>query len=140
MLRLVYRSTASHAFTQPELLHLLNSSRRRNQMANITGVLLYHKGHFFQVLEGPDDVVRSVYTRICNDPRHRFVQILFEESAAERLFDSWSMGFVPVESLPNSEQQSFTDLLLNSAQANAILPQPSMIRLLLKTFRTAPAQ
>ncbi|HYF65181.1 MAG TPA: BLUF domain-containing protein [Herpetosiphonaceae bacterium] len=135
MLRLVYISTARRAFEQSELLALLRNSQRNNARREITGILLYHHNQFFQVLEGPEEAVRAVYARIAEDPRHQTVTKLYEERPAERLFGDWTMGFLPAESLAPAERLDFTSIL---ATADRQLPERSVVRLLLKTFRAAP--
>lgn len=92
--QLVYRSKASHPFTQDELLALLGKARQHNSEKNITGILLYGYNHFIQLLEGEDELVRELYfQRIHRDPRHHSVKILQESPVKKRLFAQWSMGF-----------------------------------------------
>ncbi len=57
MIRLTYASTATKDFKTEELLELLKSCRINNGAKNITGILLYSHGTFFQVLEGDEAVV-----------------------------------------------------------------------------------
>lgn len=135
MLRLVYISTARQKFEQTELIELLRKSQRNNARREITGLLLYHHNQFFQVLEGPEDVVRGVYTAISQDPRHHAVMKLYEERTTERLFADWTMGFLPTDELAPADRLDFTSML---TQADRQLPERSVVRLLLKTFRAAP--
>jgi hypothetical protein len=135
MLRLVYISTARHKFEQADLLELLRTSQRNNARREITGILLYHHNQFFQVLEGPEDAVRAVYAMIAQDQRHQAVMKLYEERPTERLFADWTMGFLPTEELAPAQRLDFTTML---ATADRQLPERSVVRLLLKTFRAAP--
>ena len=52
MIRLTYASTALKEWSPEELLKLLKDCRKNNGAKNITGILLYANGSFFQVLEG----------------------------------------------------------------------------------------
>jgi hypothetical protein len=51
---LAYTSIASHHMAHEELLALLAQSRKNNLPTDITGMLLYMEGCFFQVLEGEE--------------------------------------------------------------------------------------
>lgn len=61
MIRLTYASTATHKWSAEDLLKLLKQCRTNNGAKNITGILLYTNGTFFQVLEGDEATVESVY-------------------------------------------------------------------------------
>ena len=49
MIRLTYASTAIKEWSPEDLLKLLKECRTNNGAKNITGILLYSKGTFFQV-------------------------------------------------------------------------------------------
>jgi hypothetical protein len=76
------------------LRSILATSRARNAIADVTGVLMLKDGWFGQVLEGPEDVVSTTFTRIKRDDRHRAVSLLAFEPIAERGFPQWPMGYV----------------------------------------------
>ena len=52
MIHLIYVCSASKEMTEDELLRLLEYARARNLKQNVTGMLLYAGGNFFQALEG----------------------------------------------------------------------------------------
>jgi hypothetical protein len=54
---LVYVSSAVNLFSDEDLIQLLEVSRRNNEKAEITGLLLYSSGNFMQTLEGPEKAV-----------------------------------------------------------------------------------
>lgn len=76
-----------------ELAELLQKSREDNDRLGLSGMLLYSEGHFFQVLEGPADVVGALYARIEQDTRHDQVTAIIREPISKRHFDAWTMGF-----------------------------------------------
>jgi hypothetical protein len=94
---MVYVSAATKPFTQMGLRELLLKARTHNTSAGATGLLLYHKLSFFQILEGYAEDVTTLFSRIERDPRHDRVMLLSRKDAAERNFGAWSMGFVAVE-------------------------------------------
>jgi Sensors of blue-light using FAD len=93
LIHCIYASAAKAPLEQGELARLLAQARIRNAMANLTGLLLYADGSFFQVLEGPAAVVDELYARIEFDPRHDQVTQIIREPIHRRTFVDWSMGF-----------------------------------------------
>lgn len=89
----VYSSAASHALSDEELNDILVASRRNNYRDNVTGLLLYVEGNFFQVLEGKQDNVEALYERILRDPRHSRVVQLVSGYHPTRQFPNWTMAF-----------------------------------------------
>jgi hypothetical protein len=90
----IYVSTASHSFQAEELVELVLEARLKNERLNITGVLLYMAGRFFQVLEGETGDVEGVYASIVADKRHRDVTQIIFETIPKRSFGDWSMSLV----------------------------------------------
>ena len=76
---------------------ILESAVRHNQKNGVTGMLLYSKRRFLQVLEGELSAVDETYNRIITDNRHHKIVLLLKENIASLSFDSWSMGFRHLE-------------------------------------------
>jgi hypothetical protein len=94
VLQLIWVSAAVRPFSPDELEQLLKRSRAANQARGITGLLLYHKESFLQLMEGPSLEVESVFENvILKDPRHTDVAVLLRRTVGERSFPDWSMGF-----------------------------------------------
>jgi hypothetical protein len=111
MISLTYLSTATTPFSLPDLAELLDTTRRTNQAAGLTGMLLYAGGHFIQTLEGPAETVDETFTRIERDPRHRDIIVALREDIEERTFPDWSMGFEQLTSEQAIELPGFSDYL-----------------------------
>jgi hypothetical protein len=90
----IYVSTASRSFHPHELVELVSAAREKNKRLNITGVLLYMGGRFFQVLEGESAAVEDVYASIVADTRHKEVTQIIFETISKRSFEDWSMSLV----------------------------------------------
>jgi hypothetical protein len=90
--QLLYISTASRPMLRIDVEQILFTARRYNDKSGVTGMLISSPSHFMQVLEGDEAVVRQVYERICEDPRHRAHVILRETDVAERQFGEWTMA------------------------------------------------
>lgn len=94
MIRLIYASRASRSLDGPALDRLAERARQRNAHADVTGLLLFLKGEFLQILEGPDGAVAGIFESIRRDPRHQRVKLLYREPVSVRLFASWPLGVV----------------------------------------------
>ena len=81
-----------------EVDRILATARRRNPSMGVTGALLFNQNRFAQVLEGPQEAIQDLFTRIQLDERHSEVHLLAFEEVTERTFASWSMAFVGEDS------------------------------------------
>lgn len=107
---LVYISSATNEFAEKELRDLLKISRANNSAQQITGLLLYGGGNFFQVLEGTRASVEALFTKIMADPRHKGGIRLLTKEAPVRRFPDWSMGYKRLSDQEFAES-GFSDLL-----------------------------
>lgn len=72
---------------------ILERSRRNNEAADLTGLLLFSSGSFMQALEGPHDALQAAFERIEKDPRHHGLITLLDREVPARAFPDWSMGW-----------------------------------------------
>jgi uncharacterized Fe-S cluster-containing MiaB family protein len=93
MLQLIYASRETTEFGEKPLGALLEKAREHNEQNNITGFLLYISGNFLQVLEGPDEAVKTIFNSIEQDARHSSLKVIAKNEIQEREFDNWSMAF-----------------------------------------------
>jgi hypothetical protein len=113
---IVYVSQAAKPFTEDQLADLLSHSRNRNTKDGITGLLIYRfnddfsRGNFVQVLEGPEESLENVWSRISKDKRHHTVVVVEEGSIDSRMFGSWSMGFKNIDAKELKQFEGFSDL------------------------------
>jgi len=92
---LVYfsRSTVEPGRVEAEIRSILDSARRQNSKRDVTGALLFSRGFFAQVLEGPLSSIQSTLEKIRTDTRHTDVSVLNCRPVAKRSFASWSMAY-----------------------------------------------
>ncbi|MGZ8193711.1 MAG: BLUF domain-containing protein, partial [Methylobacter sp.] len=109
MIRLTYASTAINEWSPEELLSLLKTCRTNNGAKNITGILLYAKGTFFQVLEGDEATINNLYRVIEKDKRHKDVTLIEKQPITERAFPYWSMGFEKIDSKALNKMEGLND-------------------------------
>lgn len=93
LIHCVYSSTASSNFKESDIPGLLAQIRENNGRLEVTGMLLYIEGSFFQVLEGRPHVVDALIRTIQTDSRHTRITIVIREPIPRRDFSGWTMGF-----------------------------------------------
>jgi hypothetical protein len=125
---ILYQSeSVSKSLATQDLAEILKTSRLNNSKRNITGMLMYFKGEFVQILEGEEDTVSNVFSlAIKNDRRHFGVKLITQGQIAHRSFGDWSMGFVGDEELQArvnfSTHALIMDLLSQEAKRSAQTP------------------
>ena len=100
--QIMYSSQATKPMTITGLKEILEDARTGNQARNVTGVLVYVDGVFFQILEGDKDIVRNLMASIASDSRHQSVKVFYEAEVDVQAFESWSMAYLS----PTAEQMS----------------------------------
>lgn len=95
--QLVY-SSRPFGFDEAMLNGILTGARHFNTAHEITGALICRHDLFLQLLEGPEDIVDSLYQRINIDPRHLEVQKLLTRQIDKRMFPEWAMRSDPAQS------------------------------------------
>jgi hypothetical protein len=96
MHHIIYLSQAALAFSDALLQDLLLQARRHNAEMSVTGILCYGNQQFMQVIEGPEEVVRALYERIKQDPRHYAVTTYADKEIDQRAFAGWGMAYQPL--------------------------------------------
>lgn len=97
MIQILYVSAARSGLTDADIQQILTTSRRNNEAAGLTGLLLHLDRAFLQVLEGAEDAVRACANRIGRDPRHNMIMTLLDRQTDHRDFGRWSMGYDALE-------------------------------------------
>lgn len=90
--QLTYISTARPSIILADMETILQISRRNNERAQVTGLLIFDGKRFLQALEGPMEAVEATFSRIAVDPRHRALVKLSSRHVTDREFGDWSMG------------------------------------------------
>jgi len=118
---LLYRSvTVPNLQTNDELKNILSASRRKNSAAEITGMLIYYRGEFIQILEGSKQSIDDIYgNHIAKDLRHTKINILARNSISSRSFEKWSMELVESEEIETKYPATLNGLLMKMFNAGA---------------------
>jgi hypothetical protein len=103
---------------------IAEASTKNNKVDDITGVLCYGNGYFFQCVEGSEQVLTNLKNRLLIDDRHKDLQILEFSAITERRFKDWWLRSIILErwmttepevkalnSWSADEKQQFLDIL-----------------------------
>jgi Sensors of blue-light using FAD len=115
LVELLYCSVSeTPQLTNVDLDHILASARRRNALEKITGMLLYYRGEFVQILEGEKKSVENMYEKFIGpDPRHTALNKVYQNTISHRSFSEWSMGFVGAAEIESPMPSSVMGILMN---------------------------
>jgi signal transduction histidine kinase len=108
--QLIYASKAVDNLCENDLIAILTTARKFNQLSYITGMLIYHHGFFLQIIEGEKaDIINLFYSQITNDKRHHNISVFHEGYALKREFPNWQMGFYGTAGHENYSLLAITD-------------------------------
>lgn len=97
-----YVSDASMELKNEDLTLLYEQTVQNNYRLDVTGVLIYKDGSFFQILEGKKQTLISLFEKIKMDTRHSHVITLFSKESV-RIFEDYQTGFSIVDSYEGLE-------------------------------------
>lgn len=112
---IVYVSSATELLSSDALRDLLSVSRRNNAAVGIGGILLYWDGNFLQYIEGPDDQLDLLMSKVAQDPRHNGLIVLERENIESRAFPDWTMAFERMKGTDDGQSDYLSDGLLRAA-------------------------
>jgi hypothetical protein len=96
----VYCSRAAEGVDDAEVDRMVEWSKRRNLARDITGVLVFGSGVFFQWIEGPPAQVKDLIASLHGDPRHYDIVSLDRSvDQRERLYPNWQMELVGADDI-----------------------------------------
>jgi len=136
LISVLYVSSATANFTDEQLIDFLRSWRDHNSERHITGFLLYEKGNFIQVLEGPESDTNHLVDTIQSDSRNNGMIILWRRAITQREFSTWSMGFRKVSELAPEDQPTFSSLLEDATQEENFRNHPGSSHKMLAQFKS----
>ncbi|PKP11207.1 MAG: hypothetical protein CVU08_12610 [Bacteroidetes bacterium HGW-Bacteroidetes-3] len=90
---IAYVSQQTHILTDLDIKNLLEICRKNNLQNKISGMLIYFDGTFVQFLEGSEERIDILFSKIENDKRHQKIVLLLEGFSEKREFSEWSMAY-----------------------------------------------
>jgi EAL domain-containing protein (putative c-di-GMP-specific phosphodiesterase class I) len=133
LIHLIYNSVATSSEAAADVQDILRTSRVNNAASQVTGMLLFAEGSYFQVLEGAPAAVDETFARVAKDPRHTRVTIIIREPIARRSFAEWTMGLASLSAADIERETGLNDLF----QGGKVLTQvdSGRARKLLEAFK-----
>ncbi|QBM76573.1 BLUF domain-containing protein [Sphingomonas sp. AAP5] len=106
----VYCSRAAEGVDDAEVGRMVEWAQRRNVARDITGVLVFGSGVFFQWIEGPPAEVETLIVSLHSDPRHNdIVELDRCVEKRERLYPNWQMELVGADDIRTVLQDALED-------------------------------
>lgn len=106
--RLIYASTISDTFTVDDIKPIMESAKKNNPDAGLTGLLYFNRRYFLQCIEGSRTEINRTYNKILLDNRHKDLMILSYQEIVERQFANWQMGYLPESDLTQNAYIHFS--------------------------------
>ena len=91
LMSLTYRSRASVPWSENDLHQIERVADSRNRSENISGVIVYDDGNFFQWLEGPTESLTRVWDSVQRDSRHADIRVSSAGPTRSRVFGDFGM-------------------------------------------------
>ena len=95
--RSTFESTEINNKIEPNVARILAKSRTNNRINGLVGVLYFGDGIFFQCLEGEEDAVNTLLTKLEADSRHKDLKIISKKYIDKLSFGDWAMKFAPLD-------------------------------------------
>ena len=87
---IAYVSSKNSSISEAEVHTVLKNSCNYNNKNDITGLLVYSEGNFFQLIEGEENIIKELYyNTIINDPRHKNIISFVETEIHNSAFDGF---------------------------------------------------
>lgn len=128
--QLSYMSKSKTPLSNKELEELLATARQHNVQEKITGILVYNKGVFLQLLEGEENQVRRLFAKIESDERHHGIHNFFENFTPKRVFENWSMAYQNTECYEPDIVQRLQDLVFQFHQTDIVATRQEWMSIL----------
>jgi hypothetical protein len=130
--RLCYLSKPAKPFTAEDLDDIESKSITANNERDVTGLLIVNDDRILQILEGAEDSVRKLYTKIEADSRHTMLKLASAVEDEVRLLYKWSMVVRGLAGTPTKLLEQFTqvydELLATEPQAEISIDHVDLFR------------
>ena len=132
---IVYVSAASKPMTEKELDEFLVDIRKRNKKLGVTGMLLYNRGNFIQVIEGKEETIKQLFDDISRDKRHDTIVKILDGHTQKRSFPDWSMGYHRISNKQSSRIRGFTNFMNDETSIEQLMGSSGEIMKILNSFK-----
>ncbi len=98
-------------------------------------MLLYKKGLYLQVSEGPKHLIRKLYSTLLLDPRHNYLAVVEEGEISKRSFADWTMAFSEALDTGLQKIPGFSNYMNDPESSQFSLSDSRSLWHLLKVYR-----
>lgn len=110
--RITYISSFVQDMSDDELAVLASQAAKNNAENDITGVLMAKGGLFFQIIEGPEENIDSLFTNILKDHRHeKIITLGIQIGDLKRLFPNWNMKDINLDTTTSARLEPVRAIL-----------------------------
>lgn len=99
LVRMIYVSQTATEAPDDALGAILKTARKNNEKHDLTGLMVYNRKYFLQVIEGSRPAVSQLLGNLFRDPRHEKMEVLEFDAIEQRSFSQWSMQFAPADAV-----------------------------------------
>lgn len=82
---------------EPNIVRILAKSRVNNRKNGLVGLLYFGDGAFFQCLEGEEEAVNALFSKIEKDTRHKDIKLISKKYISKLSFPDWAMKYAPLD-------------------------------------------
>ena len=108
--RLCYLSKPAKPLTTEDLDDIESKSIIANNERDVTGLLIVNDDRILQILEGAENSVRKLYTKIEADSRHTMLKLVSAVEDEVRLLYKWSMVVRGLAGTPTKLLEQFAQV------------------------------
>lgn len=91
MEQIIYTSVAADDLDAGDIFKIVETASRNNVGRDVTGLLIFVRGRFFQLVEGPTVELDRLLGDVSEDRRHHSINILKRCPIEVRRFSRWRM-------------------------------------------------
>ncbi len=99
-----YVSTVNPNISNSDIAKLMDFVRLHNNSINITGILIYSEGNFFQILEGKEEIVKMMFEKIKKDSRHYNIIKMLDKKTKKVSFTEYHSSFTVISNDSGKEE------------------------------------
>jgi hypothetical protein len=125
-IQIVYTSKARSDINDAQIVNIHSIALSNNAQSGVTGMLLYTKGTFLQVIEGEADIIDRLMEKIKSDTRHYDVEVVVRNSITNHEFKNWSMGYRRLEDSDAKALLNFAPFFEDGFDAKRFCEQPGI--------------
>ena len=110
--RITYISSFAKDMTDDEIEELASQAAKNNEINDITGILMAKGGLFFQIIEGPEKNIDTLFSDLLKDPRHeKIITLGIQLGDLKRLFPNWHLKEINLDKTTSERLQPLSAII-----------------------------